>query len=131
MAYSYVASYFVYGVCTIFLPITTNFYVFCFLIVVISIFDGLFLCSLVPMACETAESNLLANQALGYYHAIIAVAFVSGPAVSGYLFEQENNYTLAYTFSYISSFVATFMLLFYPGIGFSRLYFMLKSKFFK
>lgn len=74
------------------------------------------------MAIETAGSNLLANQALGYYHAIISVAFVAGPAVSGYLFEIENNYNLAYTLSYAGSFVGTFFLLFYPGIGFSRLF---------
>jgi len=78
------------------------------------------------MAIETAGSNLYANQALGYYHAIISASFVAGPAVSGYLFEIENNYNLAYMLSYVGSFIGTFFLLFYPGVGFARLFEKLK-----
>jgi MFS family permease len=47
-AYNYIATYFVFGICTVFLPISKNFFVFCSLIAVISIFDGLYLCSLCP-----------------------------------------------------------------------------------
>lgn len=67
------------------------------------------------MACEAAESSLLANQALGYYNTIVAFSLISGPSLSGILFEIYGDYDAAYWVAAIGSFGATFILLFYPG----------------
>ena len=89
---------------------------YCCLTIIFSVFDGLSILSLVPMARETAKSSLYANQAIGYLSTISAISLVCAPAVTGALFEIYNNYNLAYMISSICSFLAAFILLFYPGL---------------
>ena len=98
------AAYLAYAIGTYVIEYTTNIYVYCFIICIFSIFDGLYLCSLIPMACETAESSLYANQALGYASTVSAFAMITAPAVSGAMFEYYSNYDVAYLISSACSF---------------------------
>ena len=104
-------AYLAYAIGTFAIYYTTNIYVYCFIICIFSVFDGLYLCSLIPMACETAESSLYANQALGYASTVSAISMVTAPAVSGALFEYYSNYDMAYFISSACSF-AGFLVIF-------------------
>jgi MFS family permease len=80
------------------------------------------------MAIETAESNIFSTQALGYYHTIIVISIISAPTVSGFLFEYNGNYIMAYNISAICSFIGAFILLFYKDLFFYKLFSYLKKK---
>ena len=117
-AYLHIVAYLAYAFTTIFIrTVTLNFYMYCGAVCMFGIFDGLFLCCILPMAYETAESSKLVNQALGYSNTFISFSMFAGPTISGILFEKFNNYNLAYDIAIATSFVAALVLSFYPDFG--------------
>ncbi len=83
MAYNYVISNLFYAIGTLATYFIGNFYLYCIVILIYGIFDGLYLCSVMKMAYETTGSSKLVNQAIGYFNSMCAITLVIGPITSG------------------------------------------------
>ena len=103
--------YIVYGLALIGIPFSATFAHLLVLYAILGFMDGVLLSFIVPISCDLAGSSKLANQAAGYYHAILAPTTIIGPPVASYLFEKYNSYDLAFYSSGIACVVCAFILI--------------------
>jgi hypothetical protein len=68
--------------------------------------DGILLCFIVCIADDLAGTPYLTNQALGYLHAFIAPTSIGGGIFAGAMFEEYDNYDLAFYISGSTCFLA-------------------------
>jgi hypothetical protein len=71
-------AYFIYGVTQICLIYPSSFVILVVTYGFLGIGDGLYYSSLTAIACETAGSASLSNQAIGYYHTFISIPVIIG-----------------------------------------------------
>ncbi len=67
----------IYGIIEIMIPFANSFFILMFEIVILGMMDGIFSCFIVPIACDLVNSVQLSNQAIGYYHALMAPMLIS------------------------------------------------------
>jgi hypothetical protein len=60
------------------------------------VMDGVLLGFMVPIGNDLVQCSTLTNQAMGYYHGILAPTVVAGAVVAGALFEKLGNYDVAF-----------------------------------
>lgn len=76
-------------------------------------------------------SSKLVNQALGYMNTLISFSIVFGPTMSGYLFQIQNNYIMAYNISIATLLAAAIIISFYPDTIICKLINFVKWKYYR
>jgi MFS family permease len=112
----HIISFLIYGITQIFIGHVETFLQLSILISILGVCDGIYLCFLLPIVCEIAGSPKLANQAVGYYHSLIAIPVIAGPTLSAYIYEKIGGYKFAFYLGGICCILCSIILLYYPAL---------------
>ena len=123
-------SFLLFGITQILMAHVIDFYGLAMLIGVLGICDGIYLSCLIPIVLEIANCPKLTNQLSGYYHSIISIPVILGPALSGMFFEKYQNYTYAFYLGGSCCLLCSLILLFNPGTLLSKCRFVAKVGYF-
>ena len=102
------------------MPHVIDYYGLAILIAVLGMCDGIYLSCLIPIVLEISNCPKLTNQLSGYYHSIISIPVILGPALSGMFFQKYQNYTYAFYMGGTCCLLCSLILMFNPGTLLSK-----------
>jgi predicted MFS family arabinose efflux permease len=86
----------IYGIVQLLIPLANKFYILLIQIAILGVLDGIYLCFIVPISFDLAESPQLANNAIGYFYLILSPTTIAGPAFAGKIYEMNKSYDVAF-----------------------------------
>ena len=108
----------IYGIVQILIPLASKFYILLIQIAILGVLDGIYLCFIVPISFDLAESPQLANNAIGFFYLILSPTTIAGPAFAGKIYEINKSYNVAFYVGGACCILCSILLIFIFDIGY-------------